>query len=82
MSCEQLIHRMLSAQTLELGEGVEISSIATGILSEYETYTLGRVAEELQVRNVYINKGAWYKLCKGCCSCLENGKCLCHHPYL
>ena len=54
MSSEQLIHRMFSAQTLKFGDGVEVSSITSGILSEYDAYALTRAAETLQKRNIYI----------------------------
>ena len=54
MSGEQLTHRMFSAQTLEFGSGVEISSITTGILSDYETYALERASQTLQSRNISI----------------------------
>ena len=54
MSSEQLIHRMLSAQTLELGEEVEISAIATGELTEHDAKVLTQASEELGRRNVHI----------------------------
>ncbi|MBQ7544901.1 MAG: replicative DNA helicase [Synergistaceae bacterium] len=54
MSSEQLVHRMFSAQTLKFGEGVEVSAIKSGILSEYDSYALGRAAEILQSRNIFI----------------------------
>ena len=55
MSSEQLIHRMLSAQTLKYSEAVEVSSISSGILSDEEAYVLDRAAESLQKRNIAIN---------------------------
>ena len=55
MSEEQLIHRMLSAQTLDFGEGVEISAITSGTLSDYDVYALERAAAKLQQRNIYIH---------------------------
>lgn len=54
MSSEQLIHRMLSAQTLDFGSGVEVSAIKSGILSEYASYALDRASETLQKRNIFI----------------------------
>ncbi|MBQ7594677.1 MAG: DnaB-like helicase C-terminal domain-containing protein [Synergistaceae bacterium] len=54
-SAEQLIHRMLSAQTLELSDGVEISAIASGTLSDDEAYALDRAAQTVQGRNIAIN---------------------------
>ena len=54
MSTEQLTHRMFSAQTLEFGEGVALSSIVSGNLSEYDSYALERAAESLQYRNIYL----------------------------
>ncbi len=55
MSSEQLIHRMLSAQTLEFCDGVGISAIASGTLSDYDVYALERAAQALQNRNVYLH---------------------------
>ena len=55
MSSKQLLHRMLSAQTLEFGKGVEISSLATGTLTEEESYALGRAVEALEERKIHIN---------------------------
>lgn len=54
MSTEQLNHRILSAQTLEIGTGVKISDIATGTMSDYDFFTLERAAERLQDRNIFI----------------------------
>lgn len=54
MTSRQLIHRMLSAQTLELSEGIELSAMTTRELSEYEKYVLDQAAEEVQERNVAI----------------------------
>ena len=55
MSSKQLIHRMLSSQTLENGEGVEVSAISSGTLSEDEAYALERAVESLQERKIYIS---------------------------
>lgn len=55
MSTEQLTHRMFSAQTLEFGEGVALSSIASGNLNEYASYALDRAAETLKSRNIYLH---------------------------
>ncbi len=55
MSTEQLTQRMFSAQTLEFGEGVALSSIATGSLTEYASYALDRAAQSLQSRNIYLH---------------------------
>ena len=55
MSSKQLIHRMLSSQTLELGEGVEVSAIASGTLSGDDVYALERACEALQRRKIHIN---------------------------
>ena len=54
MSTKQLNHRILSAQTLEIGTGVKISDISSGTLSDYDYWTLERAAETLQKRNIYI----------------------------
>ena len=54
MSREQLIHRMFSAQTLEFGEGVELSSITSGILSDYDSYALERASEAIQKSSIHI----------------------------
>ena len=54
MTSEQLIHRMLSAETLKLGEQVGISSITSGELTDYEFYTLQRASQRLQTRNISI----------------------------
>ena len=55
MSTEQLTHRMFSAQTLEFGEGVALSSIASGNLNEYDSYALDRAVQSLQSRNIYLH---------------------------
>ena len=55
MSSEQLIHRMLSAQTLKYSDGVEVSSIAAGTYSDEEAYAVDRAAEYLQKRHIAIN---------------------------
>ena len=55
MSTEQLTHRMFSAQTLEFGEGVRLSAITSGELNEYASYAVGRAAESLQSRNIYLH---------------------------
>ena len=55
MSTEQLTQRMFSAQTLEFGEGVALSSIATGNLDEYASYAVERAAQSLQSRNIYLH---------------------------
>ena len=55
MSSKQLIHRMLSAQTLEVGEGVEVSAIASGTLSGDDVYALERAGEALQRRKIHMN---------------------------
>lgn len=54
MSQEQLIHRMLSAQTLEIGTGVKVPAISSGVMSDYDFWTLERAAERLQDRNIFI----------------------------
>lgn len=54
MSAEQLIHRMLAAQTLEIGTGVKISAMISGEMSDYDFYTTQRAAQRLQERNIYI----------------------------
>ncbi len=55
MSSKQLVHRMLSAQTLENGEGVEVSAISSGTLSNEEAYALEKAAESLEERKIHIN---------------------------
>ena len=55
MSVEQLMHRMLSSQTLSFSEGVGVSSIATGTLSDYEFYSVERAAQSLNQRNISIS---------------------------
>lgn len=54
MSAEQLIHRMYSAQTLKLGDGVKISAIASGALSDYDVYALERAEQVVRARNISI----------------------------
>ena len=54
MSAEQLIHRMLSAETLRFGEGVGISAISTGELSQDDWYAVERAQPGLQARNIHI----------------------------
>ena len=54
MTSRQLIQRMLSAQTLELSEGIELSAMTARELSEYEKYVLDKAGEEVQERNVAI----------------------------
>ena len=54
MSGEQLMHRMFSSQTLESGKGVGVSAIATGLLSEYESYVLSKAVDELETSRIYI----------------------------
>ncbi len=54
MSAEDLINRMLSAQSLSMGEGVKLSHMISGSLSDYEFYTVQRAGEKLQSRNIYI----------------------------
>ena len=54
MSSEQLLHRMLSAQTLDFSTKVKISAIASGDLSEYDYYTLQNAAQKLQERKIHI----------------------------
>ena len=58
MSSKQLIHRLLSAQTLENGEPVEVSAISSGTLSEEEAYALENAGESLQDRKIHINDSA------------------------
>ena len=54
MSADDLINRMLSAQSLESGEGVKLSDMTAGTLSDYDFYTVKRAAEKLQARNIFI----------------------------
>ncbi len=54
MSADDLINRMLSAQSLESGEGVKLSDMTAGTLSDYDFYTVKRAAEKLQDRNIFI----------------------------
>ena len=54
MSSRQLIQRMLSAQTLEISEGLELSLMKTGALSEHETGILEKAAEDVQNRHISI----------------------------
>ena len=54
MSTEQLNHRILSAQSLEIGSGVKISDISSGTISDYDFWTLERAVERLQGRNIFI----------------------------
>ena len=54
MSAEQLQHRMLSAQTWELGSAVEISAIATGTLSSNDVDALEEAANTLTRRNICL----------------------------
>ena len=53
MSSEQLIHRMLSAQSLECGMGVEVSALTTGIMSEDTSEMLKEAVDALQGK-IYI----------------------------
>lgn len=55
MSSKQLLRRMLSAQTLENGDGVEVSAISSGTLSDMEAYALEKALESLQERKIHIN---------------------------
>ena len=55
MSVEQLMHRMISAQTLSFSDGVGVSSIASGTLSDEEFYALERAAQALDQRNISIS---------------------------
>lgn len=54
MSSEQLMHRMFSAQTLEFGEGVGISAIRSGYLSEDDMASLEFAVEKVKSRNLHI----------------------------
>ena len=54
MSAEQLTYRMLSAETLEIGEGVGVSAMTSGELSDYEYYAVERAVQRLESRNVSI----------------------------
>ena len=54
MSREQLIHRMLAAQTLEIGTGVKVSAMISGEMSDYDFYAIQRASERLQERNICI----------------------------
>ena len=54
MSFEQLIHRMLSAQTFEFGSGVDVSAIKSGFLSDDASAVLETAAAILQKRNIAI----------------------------
>ena len=54
MSADDLISRMLSAQTLESGDGVKLSDMTAGTISDYDFYTVKRAAEKLQDRNIFI----------------------------
>ena len=54
MSAEDLINRMLSAETLEINEGVKLSNMTSGTISDYDFSTVKRAAERLQHRNIFI----------------------------
>lgn len=54
MSVEQLVHRMLSAETLKFSDGVGISSLTSGELSEEDMYAIGRAEPSLNERNIHI----------------------------
>ena len=54
MSQEQLIHRMIAAQTLEMGTGVKVSAMISGEMSDYDFYVIQRASERLQERNICI----------------------------
>ena len=45
MSAEQLTYRMLSAETLEIGEGVGVSTMTSGELSNYDVYAVERAVQ-------------------------------------
>ena len=53
MSSDQLIHRMLSAQSLECGTGVEVSAMTSGIMSDDTSDALREAMNALQ-RKIYI----------------------------
>ena len=53
MSSEQLIHRMLSAQSLECGMGVEVSAMTTGAISDDASEVLREATNDLQGK-IYI----------------------------
>jgi replicative DNA helicase len=53
MSSEQLIHRMLSAQSLECSMGVEVSAMTSGIMSDDTSDALREAMNALQ-RKIYI----------------------------
>jgi replicative DNA helicase len=56
MPTEQLMHRMFSAQTLSFStNGVPVSAIATGTLSDDEVYLVERAVQVLDHRNISIN---------------------------
>ena len=46
---------MISAQTLSFSDGVGVSSIASGTLSDEEFYALERAAQALDQRNISIS---------------------------